>query len=97
MLEHSKYVLMDKASLCYPGKEITTEDECKDALENTYLLGITLQSRTSLINGSWDHVPYQCSYQAGGDQAFHFNRKETSNVNKFLNGMFMMVCYKGKR
>ena len=86
---------MEKAELCPSGAEITTEDECRSALKYASSIGITLQNRRTLKTGSWSHVPYQCSYQAGGDQAFHFNRKETNNVDYFLDGMFKMICKKG--
>ena len=58
---------MGKSELCPLGKEITTKSECEDALKDAYLLGITLKSN-DIVYGSWDHVPYQCSYQPSGDQ-----------------------------
>ena len=79
-----------------PGTEIITEDECKDALKYAPSLGISLGDRDTLQTGSWDHVPHQCSYQANGDQAFHFNLKETVNASHFINGGYKMICKKGK-
>ena len=86
---------MEKAELCHSGAEITTEDECRSALKYASSIGITLQERKNLKTGSWDHVPYQCSYQAGGDQAFHFNHKEPSNGDQFLDGFYKMICKQG--
>ena len=86
---------MEQAELCPTGAEITTEDECRNALGYASSIGITLGSRNTLQAGSWGHVPYQCSYQAGGDQAFHFNRRETSNVDSFLTGGYKMICKQG--
>ena len=87
---------MKKAQLCEFGKEIETEEECKDALAHVYLLGITLQSRKSLVSGSYDDIPFQCSYQSNGDQAFYFNKKEVSNAKGFPSGEYKMICKKGK-
>ena len=86
---------MEKVESCPTGKEITTEEECKNAMKEVYLLGITLGSRKNLVVGSWNHVPYQCSFQSNGDQAFHFNQKEVSDVKEFQNGMYKMICRKG--
>ena len=36
-------------------------------------------SRSSLVAGSWNHVPPGCSVQSNGDWAAHFNRKSTGN------------------
>ena len=94
-LEKSKYVKMGKSEICPLGKEITTKSECEDALKDAYLLGITLKS-SALVYGSWDHVPYQCSYQPSGDQAFYFNQKEVYNAEKFVNGEHIMICKEGK-
>ena len=86
---------MGQAELCPSGSEITSTDECNRALEFASELGITLGNRKNLISGSWGHVPYQCSYQAGGDQAFTFNRRETNNVASFVNGGYRMICNNG--
>ena len=64
---------MEQGELCPSGSEITTSNECKHALEYAPLLGITHNSRKWIGPGNWGHVPFQCSYQAGGDQAFHYN------------------------
>ena len=77
-------------------KEIMTEEECKNALKEVYLIGITLGSRKNLVSGSWNHVPYQCSYKSIGDQAFHFNRKEVNDAKNFIDGMYKMICRRGK-
>ena len=86
---------MEHAQLCKSGLEIKTEEECRDALGYAEDLGIKLGAREYLKTGSWGHVPYQCSYQAGGDQAFHFNREETSNVYSFCSGFYKMICKQG--
>ena len=86
---------MKKAELCAPGMEITTEDECRDALGYAASLGITLGSRKTVVAGSWNNLPYQCSYQAIGDQAFHFNRKPTRNGKDFFTGAYKMICKQG--
>ena len=86
---------MDVNKPCPPGTEITTDDGCDDALKWASQLGIFLQCRKQLLRGSWSWVPHQCSYQAGGDQAFHFNNKETSNVPEFVNGNYKMICKRG--
>ena len=77
---------------CRSGTEITTADECKEALKWAKKLWITLQNRTSLETGWWGHVPYQCSYQYYGDKAFHFNYKKM----KTKNASYRMICKKGK-
>ena len=87
---------MGQAEVCPSGAEITTRDECDSALQHAAELGITNMGRTSLVAGSWGHVPYQCSYQHGGDQAFHFNSNQTNNVDDFLNGEYHMICKNGK-
>ena len=90
------YVKKGTGEECSAGTEITNEVECKDALRYASSLGITLGNRNTLVEGSWNHVPRQCSYQANGDQAFHFNRNETKNASGFLNGGYRMICKKGK-
>ena len=83
---------MDRGELCPSGSEITTEEGCDNALKRASELGIVLQGRKHLYVGSWSWVPHQCSYQARGDQAFHFNKQETSNVPNFVNGKYKMIC-----
>ena len=84
---------MGHSEPCPSGTEIRTADDCKEALKWAYKLGITLQSRTNLETGWWDHVPYQCSYQHYGDNGFHFNYKKTNNTK---NEEYRMICKKGK-
>ena len=85
---------------CPSGTEITTEDECNEALKWVNTLWITLQNRTDLVTGSWGHVPYQCSYQYKGDKAFHFNNNKNLNNAKILltplGREYRMICKKGK-
>ena len=94
---------MGRAEHCQSGTEITTQDECNEALTWASALQINLSGRKQLITGSWDHVPYQCSYQAGGDQSFHFNQafhfnlQQTNDVPDFINGGYIMICKKGKK
>ena len=90
------YIKLGNLQTCPAGTEITTEELCRDALGYAHDLGITLQSRKNLIRGSWSWVPFQCSFQGGGDQAFHFNAMQTANARDFVNGKFQMVCKKGK-
>ena len=90
------FMKMEKSAPCPSGTEIKTAEECNDALKWATQLGITLQSRTSLVNGYWGHVPYQCSYQYNGDQAFHFNNRKSNNRNNLLGGRYRMLCKKGK-
>ena len=86
---------MPKGIKCPKGTEITTEEECTEAFEYAEQLGIVLGRRKHLVSGSWSHVPSHCSYQAGGDKAFHFNARNTSNVRHFENGMYQMICKTG--
>ena len=85
---------MGQAELCPSGTELT-EDECHSAVEHASDLGITLGDRKIVAN-SWGHVPPHCSYQHKGDQAYHFNRKNTNNVAAFINGQYRMICKNGK-
>ena len=91
------YVKKEKGEICSPGTEITTANECKDALRYASSLGITLQNRTTLVEGFFSSdsnlgVAYQCSYQADGDQSFHFNWDKTVQND----GGYNMICKKGK-
>ena len=90
------YIKLGNLQTCPAGTEITTEESCRDALGYAHDLGITLQSRKDLVSGSWSWVPFQCSFQAGGDQAFHFNTMQTTAASDFVNGIYHMVCHKGK-
>ena len=83
---------MVQDELCPSGSEITTAEECRDALGFAAALGITLEARNHLVSGSWDYVPGGCSYQAIGDQAFHFNQ---NNGNAGLH-QYNMICKQGK-
>ena len=92
---------MNKGERCPTGAEIQTPDECNKALGFATVLNITLRTRKYLISGSFEDrgssgVPYQCSYQAGGDQAFHFNNLLTVNNPGFVNGVYFMICKGGK-
>ena len=82
---------MDKDELCPPGSEITEAKDCTHALGFAEALSITLEARNTLVSGSWDHVPSGCSYQAVGDQAFHFNENNGNN-----DGTYYMICKQGK-
>ena len=89
------FVKMGKGIECKEGTEITTKYECEKALDYAEELGIDLGGRKHLVSGSWSYVPSHCSYQAGGDKAFHFNARNTSNVRHFENGMYQMICKTG--
>ena len=93
--EELPYREMSKGIKCPKGTEITTEKECMEALNYAEQLGIDLGRRKHLVSGSWIHVPSHCSHQAGGDKAFHFNARNTSNVRHFENGMYQMICKTG--
>ena len=82
---------------CPPENEITTAEECTDALKWHLELGLNVVKRTALQEGSWDYVPYGCSYQAGGDSAFHWNKmyQNRLDVPSFINGNYKMICRKG--
>ena len=84
---------MEQDELCPLGSEITEVDDCRDAVGYASALGITLRARTFAGPGNWGHVPSGCSYQAVGDQAFHFNQKVGSS-----NGLhqYKMICKQGK-
>ena len=86
---------MPKGIKCPKGTEITTEEECTEAFEYAEQLGIVLGRRKHLVSGSWSHVPSHCSHQAGGDKAFHFNRRKTSNVKLLKRKMYQMICKTG--
>ena len=94
------YIKLEKGQTCPTGTEITTEQLCRDALGYAHDLGITLKSRKTLVTGSdpnnWSKLPFQCSFQASGDQAFHFNTMQTTNARDFVNGNYQMICKKGK-
>ena len=83
---------MGQDELCPSGSEITEADDCRDALGFATELGITLQARNTLVSGNWNHVPSGCSYQAVGDQAFHFNNNDSTNGLHEYN----MICKQGK-
>ena len=87
---------MGHSEPCLSGTELTTEDECREAMKWKKKLGITPLNRTSLVTGSWWHVPYQCTYKYHGDNAFHFNYKKSHNPTSFHDGSYRMICYKGK-
>ena len=80
---------MEQDELCPPGSEITEVDDCRDAVGYASALGITLRARTFAGPGNWGHVPSGCSYQAVGDQAFHFNHKVSSNGLH----QYKMICW----
>ena len=94
--EEMPYFVMDDGKSCPAGSEIKTQDDCNKALERASDLGIVLQSQKQLVVGSFPHIPYQCSYFVSGDQAFHFNRQETSDATGFLTGWYKMICRTGQ-
>ena len=88
---------MDEGKSCPVGSEITTQDDCNEALKVASELGIDLQSRKQLLVGSFPNAPYQCSFLASGDQAFHFNHDANTNSNRLCRSKeFRMIC-RGKR
>ena len=88
---------MEKGEPCPSGYEITSEEECRLVMKNWRKdLGIKLKSSViksmAFAAGSWNVLPYQCSYRAGGYNSFYFNKKKTDKVRSFLNGSNKMVC-----
>ena len=84
---------MDEGKSCPVGSEITTQDDCNEALKVASELGIVLQSRKQLQVGSFPNAPHQCSYLASGDQAFHFNHDANTNSNRLCKSKeFKMIC-----
>ena len=87
------YFVMDDGKSCPAGSEIKTQDDCSKALERASDMGIILQSQKQLVVGSFPHIPYQCSYFASGDQAFHFNHDQNTNSNRLCKSKeFKMIC-----
>ena len=87
---------------CPIGMEIDNSEECEDARLWAYDLGINFYSSrsSSVYVGTWNHVPFQCSYQSGtvsnaGDLAFHFNTQDNDDVASFESGAYKMICRKG--
>ena len=97
MKGYVKYFKMDLENECPSENEITTAEECADALKWSLELGLNVVKRTGLVEGSWTYVPYGCSYQATGDHAFHWNTKYLNRVDvpSFMNGGYKMICRKG--
>ena len=88
---------MDKFELCLSGTEIRTKEECRSAMQYALTMGITLRSR-KFVHGNWGWVPFGCSYQAGGGQAFHFNKLSTTftrGKGPLGSGFYRMICKKG--
>ena len=82
---------------CPIGMEIDTSEECEDARLWAHDLGLNFYaSRSSIVYvGSWSHVPFQCSYQSGGDLTFHFSKMDNDDVANFESGAYKMICRKG--
>ena len=87
---------------CPIGMEIDNSEECEDARLWAYDLGISFYASrsSSVVVGSWNHVPSQCSYQSGsvsddGDLTFHFNTGDFDGVASFESGFYKMICRKG--
>ena len=83
---------MSQGAKCPNGTEITTKEECDDALKFAPQLGIDLRGRKHVVYGGWNFVPPQCSYLAKGDQAFHFNIRGSYHAGWFIQGVFTMIC-----
>ena len=78
---------------CPSGYEIISRDRCREAHEQAHLLDLT--PKRSLQFGSWDGVPYQCSFQVGDDSALHWSSNSTTNNARFSTGEFVMICEAG--
>ena len=88
------YTKMQKGEFCPSGTEIKDIEDCRNAVRYAVELGIKLESRKTLVGpGNWGWVPSGCSYQAVGDQAFHFNQKDSSNGLQ----QYRMICKKGNK
>ena len=86
------YTKMEQGEFCPAGTEITEADDCRNAVRYAVELGIKLESRNTLVGpGNWGWVPSGCSYQADGDQAYHFNQKDSSNGLR----QYRMICKEG--
>ena len=88
---------MGKAELCPLGTEITTIEECDNALQWAPRLCISVQDNKNLVAGSWNGTwapPYQCAYQHQKNHAFHFNSENVQPYDtlNFVNGRYRMVC-----
>ena len=96
-LDGPPYRAMGKAEPCPAGYEITTEEECRLVMKE-WRKDLDIKLKSSVIKsmafaaGSWNVLPYQCSYRAGGDNSFYFNKKKTDKVRSFLNGINKMIC-----
>ena len=75
---------------CSSGTEITSESRCRAAHNEAASLG--LDPKRSLVVGSWNGVPYQCSAQVQGDDSLHFNSRSDSDHSKFTKGEYVMIC-----
>ena len=82
---------------CPIGMEIDNAEECEDARLWAYDLGINFYTSrsSSVVEGSWSHVPSQCSYQSAGDLSYHFNKNDVDDVASFESGGYKMICRKG--
>ena len=83
------FMKMGENEPCPSGTEITTIEECESALKQATQLEI-YPARITLQSGSWGHVPYQCSDQYEGDEAFHWNTNGNGKLNNYR-----MICHKG--
>ena len=93
ILDGPPFMAMGKAEPCPSGYEITTKEDCELAMKKYSLdFGIYFKSRKAFASGSWNVMPYGCSYRAGGDNSFYFNERKAKNVRSFLSGMNKMIC-----
>ena len=85
---------METGERCRSGMEITTPAGCRDAIRWASELQIAIDGYTDLSVKSVSYAPYQCSYQAGGNQHFYFNRRKTIGADQFVDGNYKMICKK---
>jgi hypothetical protein len=75
------------ANHCPAGQESVSEASCLEEARKLLPAG-TGQGRTTLISGSWGHVPPGCSIQSGGDWAAHYNKHACGQND----GKYSLVC-----
>ena len=80
---------------CPAGTEITTEERCKEA--DDWALAMGFSPTRPVQSGRWNGVPRQCSSQAGGDKAIHYNTFDATDNHRFTSGEFVMICEKGSQ
>ena len=86
---------MPANTACHTGKEVATEDRCREAAKWASSLG--LNPVRPFQTGHWGDIPFQCSAQilGIGDDTFHWNWNSQTDNSRFTTGEFVMICEKG--